>query len=124
MNFRGVVAVFKAKRVYDAAEKTDGFRVLVDRLWPRGVSKSAAKIDLWLKEVAPSDALRKWFSHDPAKWPEFRKKYAKELEGKRELVDKLRGLEKKNGVVTLLYSARDENRNNAVVLLEALRQSL
>jgi uncharacterized protein YeaO (DUF488 family) len=77
-----VVVTIRIKRVYDQASEEDGFRILVDRLWPRGMSKDKAKVDLWLKEVAPSDDLRKWFSHDPKKWKEFKKRYENELKGK------------------------------------------
>ena len=100
----------------------DGFRVLVDRLWPRGLSKEAAKIDLWAKETAPSDRLRKWFSHDPKKWAEFKKRYASELAGKEETLEALRLLEKEKGRVTLVYGAKDEKHNNAVVLQEFLEK--
>jgi uncharacterized protein YeaO (DUF488 family) len=101
----------KVKRIYEAPEKGDGFRVLVDRLWPRGVSKERAHLDLWLKDVAPSDALRKWFGHDPKRWAEFAAKYRKELRGKKEVVQQLRQLEAEHGTVTLLYSAHDEEQN-------------
>lgn len=103
------------KRVYEKAKKEDGFRILVDRLWPRGVSKKEAKIDLWLKEIAPSDELRTWFGHDPKKWPDFKKRYFKELQGKDEQVKVIK--EKlKEGKVTLVYGAKDTEHNNAVVL--------
>jgi uncharacterized protein YeaO (DUF488 family) len=104
------------KRVYQAVEKHDGYRILVDRLWPRGVSKEKAKIDLWLKDLAPSHELRKWFSHDPGKWPEFLKRYKKELQTKQELVNDLKQKIKEQKVVTLLFSAADEDYNNAVAL--------
>ncbi|MFZ6032682.1 MULTISPECIES: DUF488 domain-containing protein [unclassified Melioribacter] len=106
----------KVKRVYEKPEKEDGYRILVDRLWPRGISKDEAKINMWLKEIAPSDELRKWFSHDPAKWNSFREKYKRELEGKKEIMKQIKALEKENGIVTLLYSAKDEKHNNAIVL--------
>ncbi len=93
------------KRIYKAAEKSDGFRILVDRLWPRGVSKDKAKIDLWLKDLAPSHELRQWFSHDPGKWPEFLKRYKKELQAKQELVNDLKQKIKEEKIVTLLFSA-------------------
>jgi uncharacterized protein YeaO (DUF488 family) len=111
----------KVKRIYEEPEKGDGFRVLVDRVWPRGVSKERAHLDLWLKEVAPSDALRKWFGHDPNRWAEFAVKYRKELRGKKEMVRQLKKLEAENGTVTLLYSAHDEEHNQAVVLSEFLK---
>lgn len=99
-------------------EKSDGFRILVDRLWPRGITKEKAKIDLWLKDVAPSDKLRKWFGHDPKKWNEFKKRYFAELTNN-PAVEQLKKYIIK-GNVTLLYSAKDENHNNAVALKEFL----
>ena len=108
--------MIKIKRVYEAAAEDDGFRILVDRLWPRGISKEKAKIDLWLKEVAPSNELRKWFAHDPEKWGEFKKKYGEELAAKQELLKEVRRIEKEKGMVTLVYSARDMEHNNAVAL--------
>jgi uncharacterized protein YeaO (DUF488 family) len=108
------------KRVYDAPEKSDGFRVLVDRVWPRGVSKQKAAVDLWMKEIGPSTELRKWFGHDPARWHEFRKRYHDELKEKRDLLDELRAHAEK-GTLTLVYSARDEAHNQAVVLREVLQ---
>jgi uncharacterized protein YeaO (DUF488 family) len=108
--------MIRIKRIYDPAAKEDGFRILIDRLWPRGIKKEAAKIDLWLKEIAPSGELRKWFSHDLAKWEGFKKKYAKELVAKPELLKKMRQIEREKETVTLLYSARDTEHNNAVAL--------
>lgn len=112
--------MFKLKRIYESAEPKDGYRVLVDRIWPRGVSKERARIDLWMKEIGPSNALRKWFAHDPVRWPEFQKRYRQELKTKTQLIDELRELEKKNRTITLLYSARDDSRNQAVVLCSFL----
>ena len=109
----------KLKRAYDPPEKSDGVRVLVDRLWPRGISKSASQIDLWLKDIAPSDALRKWFGHDPAKWNEFRKRYAAELTKHSESLARLKQFAGK-GSVTLVYGAKEERYNNAVALKEYL----
>jgi uncharacterized protein YeaO (DUF488 family) len=109
----------KIKRVYDPASRDDGRRILVDRLWPRGVRKEDAKIDEWLKEIAPSNELRKWFGHDPARWQEFRKKYAGELAGKSGLLEGLRG-EARKGVITLLFAAKDAAHNNAVVLKQLI----
>ncbi len=106
----------KVKRVYEKSEKEDGYRILVDRLWPRGISKDEAKINMWLKEIAPSNELRKWFSHDPAKWNSFMEKYKRELEGKKEIIEQIKALEKENGIVTFLYSAKDEKHNNAIAL--------
>ncbi len=112
--------MIKLKRVYEKPGPGDGCRILVDRLWPRGVSKAAAKLDLWLKEVAPSDSLRQWFAHDPAKWEEFQKRYAAELEGKAGLLRTIRDLERKEGTVTLLFGAKDPERNQAVALKRLL----
>jgi uncharacterized protein YeaO (DUF488 family) len=113
--------MIRVKRIYDHPSKEDGFRILVDRLWPRGLSKNKAKVDLWLREIAPSDGLRKWFSHDPEKWEEFKRKYKEELKRQKESLDIIRQLESEKGIVTLLYSAKDEKHNNAVVLAEALQ---
>ena len=109
------------KRVYDPPEASDGVRVLVDRLWPRGLAKDKAKVDRWMKELAPSDALRKWFGHDPAKWAEFRKRYAVELRDSRELIKELAATARR-GRVTLVYAARDEQHNNAVVLADVIKK--
>lgn len=110
----------KLKRAYEPWSRDDGFRVLVDRLWPRGVSKEKAHLDLWLKEIAPSNALRKWFAHDPDKWEEFRKKYLKELQNSRGLVDQLKAIEKKHKTLTLVYGARDTQQNEAVILKDLI----
>jgi uncharacterized protein YeaO (DUF488 family) len=109
------------KRVYAEPSQDDGKRILVDRLWPRGLTKEKAKVDLWLKEVAPSNDLRKWFSHDPKKWPEFKRRYAEELKTQTEPLAQLRQ-EASHGTVTLLYGARDEQHNEAVVLLNLLQR--
>jgi uncharacterized protein YeaO (DUF488 family) len=111
--------MIKIKRVYDPVSRGDGKRILVDRLWPRGLRKENAKIDEWLKEIAPSNQLRKWFGHDPAKWPEFRKRYAAELAKNSELLEEL-GIEAGKGIVTLLFAAKDAAHNNAVVLKELI----
>jgi uncharacterized protein YeaO (DUF488 family) len=111
--------MIKIKRIYEIPEEKDGFRILVDRLWPRGISKQKARIDLWLKEIAPSDKLRKWFSHDPKKWIDFKSNYTKELENN-PLLQRIKQLVKENKVLTLLYSAKDIEHNNAVVLYEIL----
>jgi uncharacterized protein YeaO (DUF488 family) len=108
------------KRAYEAPADSDGTRVLVDRLWPRGVSKAKARIDVWLKDVAPSTQLRKWFGHDPAKWPEFQRRYRAELKGSPALAE-LRKLARQ-GHVTLVYGAKDEEHNDAVVLAKLLRR--
>jgi uncharacterized protein YeaO (DUF488 family) len=109
----------KLKRAYEPAAKADGTRVLVDRLWPRGVSKKAARIALWLREIAPSAELRKWFGHDPEKWSQFKKKYFRELDANTDAVDQLRKLIR-GGTVTLVYGAKDEEHNDAVALKEYL----
>jgi len=103
------------KRVYDSAEAKDGKRFLVDRLWPRGLSKHTARLDGWLKEIAPSDELRKWFHHDPEKWKEFQKRYSAELKEKPESIRPLVEAARK-GTVTLLFGAKDFEHNNAIVL--------
>jgi len=109
------------KRAYDPASESDGCRILVDRVWPRGIRKESAQIDLWLKEVAPSTALRKWFGHDPSKWEEFKERYFVELDEHTPVVEEL--IERaKDCHVTLVYSARDAEHNNAVALREYLRR--
>jgi uncharacterized protein YeaO (DUF488 family) len=113
--------VIQIKRVYEAPLKKDGYRILVDRLWPRGLSKQSAKVDLWLKEVAPSDRLRKWFSHDVEKWNGFVEKYGAELKDKAPWLAQIRTLEKQHGTVTLLFGAKDTEHNQAVVLLRVLK---
>ncbi|HYL49991.1 MAG TPA: DUF488 domain-containing protein [Stellaceae bacterium] len=107
------------KRAYDPPLPRDGMRVLVDRLWPRGVRKAKAHIDLWLKDVAPSTALRQWFGHDPARWSEFRRRYRAELKRQPEVLAQLRKLVRQRRI-TLVFGARDERRNQAVVLKEVL----
>lgn len=109
------------KRAYEPPSESDGTRILVDRLWPRGVAKAKARIDLWLKDVAPSTELRKWFGHDPDRWADFQKKYRAELKGSAALAE-LRKLARQ-GHVTLVYSARDELHNDAVVLKKILGRS-
>ena len=115
--------MLKIKRVYEKADSGDGIRFLVDRLWPRGIKKEDLKMKAWLKEVSPSPALRKWYSHDPAKWDEFQKKYRAELKGNPDawqlILDAAR-----NGNVTLLYSARDVEHNSALVLKEFLEEQI
>jgi len=113
------MATIQIKRAYEPAGKEDGFRVLVDRLWPRGVSKEELKIDLWLKEVAPTDHLRKWFDHDPAKFAEFSRKYRDELHDN-PATQQLRDVVAQYEVVTLLYGAHDVEHNQAVVLWQML----
>lgn len=115
--------MLKIKRIYDPKDAGDGFRVLVDRIWPRGISKERANLGLWLKEIAPSDALRKWFAHDPERWAGFRAKYRKELAAKMDLVRQIKKLEREHGSVTLLYSAHDPLHNQAVVLRQFLKDA-
>jgi uncharacterized protein YeaO (DUF488 family) len=114
-------ALVRIKRAYEPPEKSDGMRILVDRVWPRGIKKEKLQTTLWMKEAAPSDELRKWFAHDPKKWEEFRKRYLKELERPeaREMLHEIARTAKK-GTVTLVYSARDERHNQAVVLKQAI----
>jgi uncharacterized protein YeaO (DUF488 family) len=114
-------ANIRLKRAYEAPDRKDGRRILVDRLWPRGLSKADAAIDEWLKEIAPSTKLRKWFGHDPRRWDEFQRRYAEELRAHPELVAHLRELARK-GPITLVYSAHDEAHNDAVVLRRLLLQ--
>lgn len=109
----------RLKRAYEPAERGDGVRILVDRLWPRGVSKTDAALDDWMKDIAPSAELRKWFGHDPERWPEFRRRYKAELRDHPDELAHLRSLAKKK-TVTLVYSAHDEEHNDAVVLREVL----
>jgi uncharacterized protein YeaO (DUF488 family) len=113
----------RLKRAYEPAAKSDGYRVLVDRLWPRGVSRDRAELDDWLKELAPSPELRQWFGHDPARFDEFRRRYVDELRSQRPLLTALRR-RARMGTLTLVYSARDTEHNDAVVLAEVLRRGL
>lgn len=115
-----MVENLQIKRVYDPAGSRDGQRILVDRIWPRGLSKEKAAVDLWLKDVAPSTELRKWFGHEVARWPEFRTRYRKELRGLNDTLEELRDLIAKQKV-TLLFGAADTEHNQAVVLAEFLR---
>ena len=112
----------KVKRVYDDSSAEDGIRILVDRLWPRGLKKEAARLDDWLKEIAPSNELRKWFGHDPDRWEEFKARYFHELERQNEAINKIRE-KASSSTVTLLFAARDETYNNAVALREYLEGS-
>ena len=121
------MGTLQIKRIYEPPEKNDGFRILVDRLWPRGVKKEDAKVDVWMKEAGPTTALRKWFNHEPEKWQEFSRRYKaelKHLETVSELVKELIEAVKKNKKVTLLYGAKDENHNQALVLQEFLKAKM
>jgi uncharacterized protein YeaO (DUF488 family) len=111
--------MIKLKRAYDPLDEEDGFRVLVDRVWPRGVKKEDLALDLWLKEIAPSSSLRKWFGHDPQRWPEFCQRYEAELKEQGDLVDFLKEISD-HGVLTLVFSASDAEHNNAVALKKYL----
>lgn len=112
----------KIKRIYETPEKRDGYRILIDRIWPRGISKEKAAIDEWLKEIAPSTELRKWFGHQPELYPEFKKRYKGELKNQTAELKRLKTLAK-DGELTLLYSAKDKAHNQAVVLLEVLEKT-
>lgn len=113
--------MIRTKRVYEKPAKEDGFRVLVDRLWPRGLTKEEASVDLWMKEIAPSDELRKSFHHEELKWGEFVKRYGAELTKKKEMLSELKKLVSEKKTVTLLYGSKDEKQNQAVVLAEILK---
>ncbi len=113
--------MLKVKRIYDPPSKDDGKRILVDRLWPRGIKRDDARIDEWLKDIAPSDELRKWFSHEPSRWQEFRKRYRSELKKNSSLIERLT-TESARGTITLLFAAKDVKRNNAVVLKEVIEE--
>jgi uncharacterized protein YeaO (DUF488 family) len=113
--------MIRLKRAYEAASADDGLRILVERLWPRGVSKQKARIDLWLKDLAPSTELRQWYGHDPARWPQFRKRYQAELKAKGDVLALL-GYAAEGRTVTFVYAAADEERNSAVVLKELLER--
>ena len=112
--------MIRIKRIYEAPDGEDGFRVLVERLWPRGMRKERPKIDLWMRDAGASPALRKWFGHDPAKWEEFEDKYFHELSGKPEVIDQLTALVREHPVITFLFAAKDEEHNNAVALKKYL----
>jgi uncharacterized protein YeaO (DUF488 family) len=110
----------KLKRVYDPPSADDGYRILVDRLWPRGMTKERARVDLWMRDIAPSDELRTWFHHEAANWPEFERRYQQELAGSRGLLEQIRDIAPRESRVTLLYGAKDEVHNQAVVIADAL----
>lgn len=115
------MARVKTKRIYDSPSKSDGFRVLVDSLWPRGLRKDEAPIDIWLKEIAPSAELRKWFGHEPGRWTEFKRRYFRELDAMPEVTARIRERAGERDVV-LVYAAKDERHNNAVCLKEYLER--
>jgi uncharacterized protein YeaO (DUF488 family) len=114
--------VIIAKRVYEPYDPADGYRVLVDRLWPRGLSKAIADIDLWLRDIGPTTELRTWYGHDVARWPEFAERYREELKRHGDLLDLLQDLEAQHGTVTLLFAARDEAHNEASVIADVVRE--
>jgi uncharacterized protein YeaO (DUF488 family) len=116
------MSVIKLKRAYEKASKKDGERILVERLWPRGMTKETARVDLWLKEIAPSAELRKWFAHDPEKWAEFCKRDRSELKQKTDLIDLLKK-KMKVATVTFVYAARDTEHNSALLLKEFIERS-
>ena len=115
------MATIHLKRAYEEPSRSDGLRILVERLWPRGLTKERTAVDVWLKEIAPSAELRRWFGHDPAKWEEFQKRYWAELDANQEAVAEL-WRKTREGPVTLVYAARDEQHNGALVLWEYLRR--
>jgi uncharacterized protein YeaO (DUF488 family) len=119
MGRRIAAANVRLKRAYESPSAKDGIRILIDRLWPRGVVKANAAIDLWAKDIAPSTALRRWFGHDPARWQEFQRRYSEEIYRHRDRLDELRALAER-GVITLVFAAHDETHNDAVVLREIL----
>ncbi len=116
--------MIRIRRLYDAEESGEGYRVLVDRLWPRGISKEKAGWDKWVREIAPSDHLRKWYNHDPGKWEDFKRLYEKELADKQQLFKELLLLEAEHKTLTLLYSSKEREINNAVALKEFLEKKL
>ena len=115
--------MIKVQRIYNNPKGNDSFRILVDRIWPRGLSKDKVKVDLWQKNIAPTNSLRKWFAHDEMKWNEFKRRYFRELDERRELIDII--LSKTNeGLITLLYGAKNEKFNNAIALKEYLEDKI
>jgi uncharacterized protein YeaO (DUF488 family) len=110
------------KRVYDPASESDGYRILVDRLWPRGLTEESARVDLWLRRIAPTTELRKWYSHDVEKWPEFQKRYESELAAHGELLDLILDIERHRKIVTILFGAKDVEHNEANVVLTVLKR--
>jgi uncharacterized protein YeaO (DUF488 family) len=123
VRFRGGVMHVRLKRVYEPAASEDGYRVLIDRLWPRGISRERAQLDEWERELPPSRELRQWFGHDPSRFEEFRRRYIEELRSERSRVARLRR-RARDGTLTLVFAARDTEHNDAVVLAEVLRRGL
>ncbi|MCU7494057.1 MAG: DUF488 family protein [Ignavibacteria bacterium] len=114
--------MIKLKRIYEGYDEQDGFRILIDRLWPRGITKEDAHLDLWLKEIAPSNELRKSFHQENISWEDFKKRYLLELSAKKDLLEEIRQAEKENPVVTLLFGAKDLRQNQAVIIAEVLKE--
>jgi uncharacterized protein YeaO (DUF488 family) len=112
------------KRVYETPAASDGYRILVDRIWPRGISKQKAGLSLWLKTIAPTTELRKWFGHEPARWQQFRRRYLQELKTNGDDLEVIRNVLKTSKTITLVYSAKDTARNQAVVIREYLENNL
>lgn len=110
------------KRIYEPCSEADGYRILVDRLWPRGVSEESAHVDLWLRRIAPTTELRKWYGHDVVKWPQFQALYKKELSSHEKLLDLIGDIERHRKTVTILFGAKDEEHNEADVLIEVLKK--
>jgi len=115
--------MFRIKRIYETPGEDDGYRILIDRLWPRGFTKERAKVDLWLKEIAPSTELRKWYHHNPERWNEFMSRYKAELTDKRDLILQIEHLEKVHGNITLLFAAKEKEQSQAAVLLNLLNET-
>ena len=115
--------MFRIKRIYETPGEDDGYRILIDRLWPRGFTKERAKVDLWLKEIAPSTELRKWYHHNPERWNEFKSRYQTELTDKRDLILQIEHLEKVHGSITLLFAAKEKEQSQAAVLLNLLNET-
>ena len=115
--------MFRIKRIYETPGEDDGYRILIDRLWPRGFTKERAKVDLWLKEIAPSTELRKWYHHNPERWNEFKSRYQTELSDKRELILQIEHLEKVHGNITLLFAAKEKEQSQAAVLMNLLNET-
>ena len=115
--------MFRIKRIYETPGEDDGYRILIDRLWPRGFTKERAKVDLWLKEIAPSTELRKWYHHNPERWNEFKSRYQTELTDKRDLILQIEHLEKVHGNITLLFAAKEKEQSQAAVLMNLLNET-
>lgn len=115
--------MFRIKRICETPDEDDGYRILIDRLWPRGFTKERAKVDLWLKEIAPSTELRKWYHHNPERWNEFKSRYQTELTDKRDLILQIEHLEKVHGNITLLFAAKEKEQSQAAVLLNLLNET-